>query len=348
VRREGDIVPAEERLVHRILIAMSAPCAIGCAALSPPAAPPPPLPVPSALAPAAVAPGHAEWPALRESLLVNTRDRLLWRAFGPAGLTAFEHVIASDVLELLYDAELELLWFSDEGGRLWVSDLRALAASSPGSASHASLSPNVLIASDLPEHEKLSVWVGDRYVEGPGQLGEGSIELSLRWEDDPHFETDAGEHLGRIEGRAWLERERARPTRPVPAVQQPDEPGPHIPLPAAIARCDNPELCGAARPFGQSGWQLVVTKTDETHGDFSHYGCLLYDPARATFARPPDTRTWQPAADPDLDTCGPYRFNSAGDAFLASDQVCRVGSECTPLHGSAIGWLEPGMTVGRE
>ena len=211
----------------------------------------------------------------------------------------------------------------------------------------------MLVASDLPEHQKLSVWIGDRLVEGTGQLGEGSVELSLRWAEEATFETDAtetdaAEHLGRIEGKAWLQRERGRAARAVPELQQPDEPGPHVVLPASIARCDNPELCGAARPFVKSGWQLVITKTDETHGDFSHYGCLLYDPTRSTFALPPETRTWQPAADPELDTCGPYRFNGTEDAFLASDRVCRIGAACTPLEGTAIGWLEPGVTVGRE
>jgi len=338
-------MPSSQAVFRTLLLTGMLSAPLGCMARAPQDAATAPLAAnrPPAVAPAPLTPAALGWPARGESVLAKADDRLLWRAVGPTGLVSFEHVIASDVLELLYDAELELLWFSDMGGRLWVSDLRALAASPPTSAP-----PNVLIASDLPEHQKLSVWVGDRYVEGPGQLGEGSVELSLRWEDDTRFETDAGEHLGRIEGRAWLERERHRATRPVPAVQQPDEAGPHIPLPAGVAQCDNPELCGAARPFGPSGWQLVITKTDETHGDFSHYGCLLYDPAHATFATLPDAGTWLPSADPDLDTCGPYHFNTAGNAFLASDKVCRIGASCTPLRAFAIGWLEPGVTVGRE
>jgi len=332
--------------LHGTLWAVSAlSAAIGCAARPPqPVQAPAPASLPAPLAePARPTAPAAAWPARSESLLAKADDRLLLRAFGQAGLASFEYVIASDVLELLYDAELELVWFSDMGGRLWVNDLRALAASSPAGAP-----ANVLIASDLPEHQKLSVWVGDRYVEGVGQLGEGSVELAFRWEDDARFETDAGERLGHIEGSAWLKRERSRPARSVPAWQQPDEAGPHIELPAGIAQCDNPELCGAARPFGTGGWQLVITKTDETSGDFSHYGCLLHDPARRTFARPPETRTWAPTADTDLDTCGPYRFNQTNDAFLVGDHVCRIGSECVALEGSAIGWLEPGAVVGRE
>jgi hypothetical protein len=348
--REGDIVQHGGTFVRGFPIAMSIPWAVGCAAQAAQSVQPPSPPVaaPASALDATHAPSTTAWPPRAESLLAQSGDRLVWRAFGSSGLGAFEHVIASDVHELLYDAELELLWFSDTSNRLWVSDLRALAASTPTNAP-----PNVLIASDLPEHQKLSVWIGDRLVEGSGQLGEGSVELSLRWDEVATFETDAAEtdaaeHLGRIEGKAWLQRERERTARAVPELQKPDESGPHIALPAGIAQCDNPELCGAARPFGSSGWQLVITKTDETHGDFSHYGCLLHDRARAAFARPPDTRTWHPAADPELDTCGPYRFNARGDAFLASDRVCRVGAECTPLGGVAIGWLEPGATVGRE
>ncbi|HWO11793.1 MAG TPA: hypothetical protein VNN80_20010 [Polyangiaceae bacterium] len=329
--------------MHRSLntLGLRAVLCLGCAAASTPEVKAPPAPASAVPAPEPALPKAASlsWPARARSLLARAEDRLVLRAFGPSGLEPFEHVIARDVLEQLYDAELELLWFSDMGGRLWVGDLRALGAAAP---------PNVLIASDLPEHEKLSVWVGDRYVQGFGQLGEGSVELSLRWQESPWFETDAGERLGRINGGAWLERERQRPARALAAWQQPDEQGPHVVLPAGVAQCDNPELCGAARAFGASRWQLVITKTDETHGDFAHYGCLLHDPARPELTRPQDARRWAPARDAELDTCGPYQFNAAGDAFLVDEQVCRTGGECAALEGRAVGWLEPGVTVGRE
>lgn len=325
--------------MHGSIITTLALCAgLGCAASPAPKIPAPPSPSPSAPAPAAEA-TNAALPARADLLLVRSENRILLRAFAEPGLARFEQVLASDVLEQLYDPELELLWFSDMSGRLWVRDLRTLDAPAPA---------NVLIASDLPEHQKLSVWVGDRYVEGFGQLGEGSVELSLRWQEEPWFETDAGDRLGQIDGKAWLASERARAARNVPAWAQPDEAGAHVALPAALARCDNPELCGAARPFGPSGWQLVITKTDETHGDFSHYGCLLYDPARQAFTRPEDTRSWAPASDAELDTCGPYQFNAGGNTFLASSRVCRLGADCISLEASAIGWLAPGATVGKQ
>ena len=134
--------------MQRIPITVSAACALACAARPAQDIQPPSLPVQPAAEAAPAAPTATAWPPRADSLLTRTENRLVWRAFGASGLAAFAHVIASDVLELLYDAELELLWFSDEGGRLWVSDLRALAASTPSSAPS-----NVLIASDVPEHQ---------------------------------------------------------------------------------------------------------------------------------------------------------------------------------------------------
>jgi len=147
------------------------------------------------------------WPERSQLFITKSPEgELALRAWGSSGLTPFRQVLAVDSRATLYDAELELLWFGDAGARLWVLDLRELPASR---------SP-VLIASHLPEHAKLSVMHGERYVEGPGQVGEEWMELVVHWQQQAWI--DGGEGDGRLDGldgQAWLERE--RPVRGVPA-----------------------------------------------------------------------------------------------------------------------------------
>jgi len=285
--------------------------------------------------------GAQGWPE-RSDLFIAKKSggQLTLRAFGAAGLAPFVHVLASDIRATLYDAELELLWFGDAEARLWVIDLRELG---PGSAAP------VLIASQLPQHAKLSVAREGRYVEGTGQVGEEWMELVLHWEQEPWLDGGEGEgRLDHLEGQAWLGRERLRSPREVPAATAFEGEGPHVALPASIAQCDDARLCGAALPFGARTWQLVVAKNDETHGDFSHNGCLLYDPEKNAFARPPEASEWAKVVDTQLSTCGPYRFNAKGDAFLVSDKACRLGGGCASLESFGSGWLVPGATVGME
>jgi hypothetical protein len=207
----------------------------------------------------------------------------------------------------------------------------------------------VLIASHLPQHAKLSVARRGKHVEGPGRVSEEWMELVLHWEEEPWIDGGEGEgRLDQLDGATWLGRERQRPAREVPPWTQFEGDGPHVALPPGVAQCDDARLCGAALPFGALGWQLVVAKNDETHGDFSHNGCLLYDPDQEAFARPPEASEWAKVVDTPLTTCGPYRFNAKGDAFLVADKVCRVGGGCTSLESFGSGWLVPGATVGME
>lgn len=285
--------------------------------------------------------GAKDWPARSELFIAKkSGGQLTLRAFGAAGLTPFVQALASDIRATLYDAELELLWFGDGDRRLWVIDLRELGPRSK---------PPVLIASHLPQHAKLSVARDGRYVEGAGRVGEEWMELVLHWEAEPWIDGGEGEgRLDHLEGQAWLERERRRSSREVPAVTPFEGAGPHVALPAGIAQCDDARLCGAALPFGALNWQLVVARNDETHGDFSHNGCLLYDPEKNAFARPPEASEWVRVVDTQLSTCGPYQFNASGDAFLVSDKVCSLGGECVSLDSFGNGWLVPGATVGME
>jgi hypothetical protein len=285
--------------------------------------------------------GAQGWPERSELFIAKKSGaQLTLRAFGAAGLTPFAHVLANDIRATLYDAELELLWFGDADARLWVIDLRDLGPGSPAP---------VLIASHLPQHAKLSVARAGRYVEGAGQVGEEWMELVLHWEQEPWIDGGEGEgRLDSLDGHAWLERERRRSSREVPAPTPFEAEGPHVALPPSIAQCDDARLCGAALPFGALTWQLVVAKNDETHGDFSHNGCLLYDPEKNAFARPPEASEWAKVVDTQLSTCGPYRFNAKGDAFLVSDKVCRLGGGCASLESFGSGWLAPGATVGIE
>jgi hypothetical protein len=248
--------------------------------------------------------------------------------------------LAHDVRATLHDVELELLWFTDLGGRLGVFDLRDL--SKPRAQS-------VLIATHLPEHAKLSVWRAGKYVEGPGRVGEEWMELVLHWEVPPWIDGGEGEgRIDKLDGREWLDRERSRREVAAPAWRRFAETDPHVALPSGIAQCEFAALCGAAQPFGSSGWQLVIAKNDESSGDFSHNGCLLYDPDRKVFARPANVLAWVDRADTELGTCGPYQFNAREDAYLVADKICRLGETCASLDGFGIGWFVPGAKVGME
>jgi hypothetical protein len=283
----------------------------------------------------------AGWPDRNELLIAYTLEhQLLLRSVDISGLTPFVHELARRVREDLYDAERELLWFTDQDDRLWVIDLRSIAANQ--------LVP-VPIARNLPQHSRLAVSQGEASVVGDGQLGDETMELVLHWESEPWI--DGGEGGGRIddlEGRAWLDLERSRTPRGTPAWVPIDIEDPHVKLPPGIAQCDSDVFCGAARPFGTRGWQLVVAKNDTVSGDFTHNGCLLYDPARQAFARPPEATEWAPVVDTELDTCGPYRFNQDGTAFVVSDKICRIGAGCRELDAFSRGWIVPGETVGTE
>jgi hypothetical protein len=259
------------------------------------------------------------------------------RAFGKDGIRPFEQVLASRVANVLYIPELELVWYKVED-RLWVIDTRALGPGKP---------EPVLIARGVPLVGGMRVERGGERFTEPDDAGDDEEDLRLHWDAEPWLE--GGEERKRIDhldGRAWLARERRRSVRPVPPLQRFAAGGQRVALPAHPAQCDDPQICGAAVPFGRSGWQLLVAHEDHA-GDFPEYACLFHDARTDAFATPPEARSWGPAGEAPSGSCGPYAFNADGTVYLAENVVCKVGLACATLRGGiGIGWLEPGVMVG--
>jgi hypothetical protein len=263
---------------------------------------------------------------------------LVLRAFASTGLAPFNQLLARDVQHVLYNPELELFWYSD-AARLWVIDTHNADASA--------WQP-VLIASHLPQNDRLHVERDRLHYTGPGRIDDETLELELHWGAEPWIEGgEGGGRLENLDGKAWLARERARPPRSAPAAQffLAEH---RVALPPGWAGCQGPDgICAAALPFGPRGWELVVTNED-LGGDFLEHACRLHDPATNTFATPPDAPKWASLGDVAPGPCGPYLFNHENTAFLIADVVCAIGSTCTPLDGQGSGWLEPGAIIGNE
>jgi hypothetical protein len=278
-------------------------------------------------------PAAAEsWPDEgRLFLVTNARAELELRAEG----SDFVRRLAANAQHVLYDPELELVWFSDDQ-RLWVIDLRHPAP--------ATVAP-VPIAGPLPPHVEIHIDRGGTHRVEPTDACDVAPILVLHWESEPWIEDDEGQPSTPLEGRAWLAREGARVARSVGAERWLHPADAHLPLPPARARCEDPEWCGAAQPFAASGWQLVLAEQSEG-ADCWQFGCLLFDSANGTFGTPPRPSQWGPAEDTPVGPCGPYRFDAAGSAFLIGDLLCAAGGSCQPLGGSSIGWLTPGATLG--
>jgi hypothetical protein len=257
--------------------------------------------------------------------LVETRTgQLVLRSVG----TGAQQVLAN-AQRSLYDERLELVWFND-GERLWVLDLRSLAA------------PPVLIAEHVPPHAEFHV-ARERLLE-PADGCDTVPVLRLNWTSKPTLEAwyAAAPPLAAA-GAAWLVAQLSRPARTL-AEQQTFGAARAEPTGlGAAARCEAPFVCGSSLPFGNGG-QLVLVEAS-VGADCWHFGCLLRDDT-GVFATPPEAKHWGPAAAVQPGSCGPYRFNLQGTAFLVGELVCATGGSCQALSARTLGWLEPGLIVG--
>lgn len=250
--------------------------------------------------------------------------------------SAFKRRLAEHADLVLYDPKLELVWLR-ASDQLSVLDMRE----SPSDG----MRP-VPIASEVDEAPELVV---DRGVDSI-QLENGcdlSPILTLHWEQPPWWDTTEQERSDEIAGRAWLERERTRksrtPSQRVVLGLDSDEHS-RVKLPRTRLHCEDKELCGASVPFPGSTHQRLVI-TDQSEGDCQHLQCLLFNSENGTFGTPPVPKAWGSAQSAESGSCGPYRFNTDGSAFLVDDQLCTAGA-CQPLGGTAVGWLDPGTVVG--
>ena len=271
-------------------------------------------------------------------------DEPVFLVMGDAGLVArtpggrwTETVASAHVDQALLDSALDLVWVVT-GGRLSVVDLRAAKPAL------------TVIATRLPPLAALTIT-----VDGEGQprplawpsACEVGAAVNLRWTRAPSLEVIAeGNTRAKLVGRAWLEKNVARPAgRPLP-FEEIDVAGKPARLPLArdALPCDS-DACGHVLPFGNAGWQLVLMGS-EAGGDCHEWTCALYDPRRRLFAKPEDPRRWVAAGAVEPGSCGPFAFDRSGRFYLVGEQLCTVGGACSALGGQGVGWLAPGPWLG--
>jgi hypothetical protein len=262
-------------------------------------------------------------------LLENAAGQLALRS----ARTGAEQVLAGAAQRSLYDERLELVWYED-GERVWVIDLRTL-----GSAP-------VLIAEHVADHSELHVAREQAGLLEPADGCDSVPVLRLNWSAKPGFEawyTDVPALAS--EGSAWLLAERARTARSLPPAQAFSDSHRESAWSGDGSQCEDPFVCGSSLTFGAGPRQLLLVSA-RVGSDCWHFECVLRDPQTGSFATAPEAPSWGAASATQAGSCGPYRFNRDGSAFLVDERLCLSGGSCQALGGRALGWLEPGVTLG--
>jgi hypothetical protein len=241
-------------------------------------------------------------------------------------------VLARSVSDALYDPKLELVWL--EGDSLRVVDLRR-----PGT-------DPIVIARDWQRTSRLSISHPASSLSDNETCDVGDA-TSLTWDENPKLERiDEQDVELRLESKDWLRAELHRPSRTVmdEAAFSLRYEQPRVQLPADIAHCEDPDECGRTVAFGASGLQLVLAVT--LTGDCWHPYCLFHDPKSGVWTSPVLGDRWQGSAGGQAGPCGDYAFDRTGRSFLLGDRLCEIGGGCQDLGGDALGWRNPGSSVG--
>jgi hypothetical protein len=241
-------------------------------------------------------------------------------------------ILARSVSDALYDPKLELVWL--EGDSLRVVDLRRPEAE-----------PILIVrewqgTSRLTIHHPASSLSNNETCD----VGDGA---SLEWDEDPRLERMDERTLELpLESREWLRAELHRVARDISesvTFSTSDERS-RLALPPGVARCEDPDECGRAVPFGASGLQLVLAVT--MTGDCWHPYCLFHDPSSGQWSSPLLGERWKGAAGNTAGPCGNYAFDRAATSFLIDGRLCGPDERCNDIGGRALGWRHPGPIVG--
>jgi hypothetical protein len=231
----------------------------------------------------------------------------------------------------LFQPEFALLWFRD-GERLKVLDLEKQGAAP------------VTVAEGLPEVDRFSITGHGASVDTDDGCDLAWIELT--WSATPTIESllEAAPQI-RIVNRDWLVGELPRPPRKVGERREFSSSKSHVRLPKKLLECEDANSCGAALELGNRGLELVLVR-QRAGGDCVQAACLLRDPKTGLFATPPSGSAWAKADKTRPGPCGPYMFDRTQSSFLVGDRLCTADGGCKKLGGVALGWLEPGDTIG--
>ncbi len=102
------------------------------------------------------------------------------------------------------------------------------------------------------------------------------------------------------------------------------------------SRCEEASLCGEARPFGRTGWFLVVTA--HGCGDSCTVEQLIYDPAKAMFASPLEPGKLSKDYDEMEGVAGPVAFDASGKRWFVEGSLCTERG-CREVEGVVGGFL---------
>ena len=272
--------------------------------------------------PAASARGHRAEPSSGFLVLTDTNAVELRSLSDAAARQLVPH---ADFV--LHDPSLELLWYIEQA-QLYVVDLRTPEMRS------------ILLARDLDQVESLAVRKGTHAISPHDTCGEPFAVL--HWTQEPSLVSEEGDRID-LDGAEWLTSQQDRTLRP---------PNPHrrfvdhkVSLPADLLQCEDEETCGSSVPFGDQGLELVLV-VDTADGDCGTRACLLHDPRTGRFASPPSPKEWGAPAQVTPGACGPYHWNPTQSAYLMGPWLCARNEPCRQLEGQALGWVDPGQTVG--
>jgi hypothetical protein len=279
--------------------------------------------------PAGSDPGPEAAAAGGEFLLLRDTGELTLSTSGGSA-----RVLARGVADASYDPALELVWIQS------VNELRVYDLRKPASES-------VLIAHGLSGARRLQVEHAESRL-----LPDDGCDLpfvELGWSRQPTLVGMVEEVPDlRLEGTAWLSAELARPRREVPRARLSAfdlrAARVRVPLPPERSRCEEPAACGAAVSLPGWGIELVLVQ-DQMGEDCWTRSCLLRDPETDRYATPPLPEHWGPIEETEAGTCGPFQFDQSGQRFLLERSLCSAAG-CRKLGGRAIGWRDPGATVG--
>jgi hypothetical protein len=92
---------------------------------------------------------------------------------------------------------------------------------------------------------------------------------------------------------------------------------------------------------------FIVQGDDED--ECPRYTCMLFDPAKKTFASPLDSLKWGKAESVAPMPCGTFLFARSGHRYLTAGKVCDMVEGCSDIGGEALGWLPTGawILIGR-
>ncbi len=269
-------------------------------------------------------------PAANEFLVLTDAGELLAKT--PEGAS---RVLAKNVADASYDPEPELIWLQTRD-ELQVYDLRKPAA------------VPVTIARGFEGPARLQVTHGESFL-----LPDDGCDLpfvELDWTEAPTIQGII-EELPALEltSARWLSTELNRSRRPVSPGRMSEfdlrASTERVRLPKKLLSCEEPSTCGAAVRFGKLPMQLVLV-SDHMGGDCWERACILREAESGRVAAPPLAQQWTSVQAVTPGPCGPYQFDADGTSFLDERSLCAPATGCKDIGGRALGWRNPGPTVG--